>query len=63
MEYMRNTDASAVRYALLETNGSREDGGEKRERDDEERDNRHHVGVVSGARALRAGRVSGRWSE
>lgn len=54
MSRMRNTDATGVRYALLQTNRSSKDGGEERKGDDEERDNRHHVGARSGARALRA---------
>ena len=60
MEGMRDTDATGVRYALLEFNGSSEDRGQERERDNEEGENRHHLGGASRMKALCACRAVGR---
>ena len=57
MEGMRDTDATGVRYALLKFNGSSEDRSQERECDDEEGENRHHLGEASEVKALCACRV------
>ena len=57
MEGMRDTDATGVRYALLKFNGSSEDRSQKRERDDEESENGHHLGGAGEVKALCACRM------